>query len=651
VRGLTGAGCLSSVERGVRALGPLLLVASVVVPLSAEAHDLKLQLDELERGVNEIGEVLDRLEERPAIPRPPRTRGDHLRILGEAEIEHALGNDEAALRKLLGRISDSAFRKFPEYISALLLAAQILEDINEPTGAMLLSRLALEQGGSPGQMAEAGARWFRIARRQERLEDRSELLSLWQTRGGAGAAGVELAAEAAYEAAFALRLYEKRAQAQQLLASIPAESRYGSRAAYLAGVIFVESGDLANAERWFSAIMQWPIPPSLDDKSEQQNVEREIRQLAALSAGRLRYEKGDLDGADEAYGLVPEGSVHQVDACYERAFLALERKRRRGALVHLQCVIDLGPRGERAIDVRLARASLLAHLARYSESVEAYETLHEALALERTAVVKALASVESPAKLLFDAMERNAVREGKLATPGPAMIFGDTWTPEVDHAYRLDRDVDEAKATLFGLLKEIRHIQVLLDRVDAFAPLENRRRAYRQILREIQHLQGHAGDLVASAREGHAALVASNEPGTHVVDRSRASEALATLDRRSREVEAKLVELDHEEQSRRAQATTTLSELTQQIELLGGVAAKVEGDVDGAADRASRTALAGLQSRYDHAVMRAAAGVLDTFWIRKEHLSDKIRVLGLEQERIRDEYDAAIKEASSSEAR
>ena len=78
------------------------------------------------------------------------------------------------------------------------------------------------------------------------------------------------------------------------------ESAFGSRAAYLAGVVFVEEGDLQNAERWFSAVMDWALP-AFPEEHPQMAIEKDVRALAALSAGRLLYERGDLEGASAAY--------------------------------------------------------------------------------------------------------------------------------------------------------------------------------------------------------------------------------------------------------------------------------------------------------------------------------------------------------------
>lgn len=615
------------------------------VPGSARAHDLKLQIEELRRGTADIRRALERLHAQPAIPRPPRTRDEQRRALGEAEIDLALGHRTRALGIILGRLADPTFRALPEYLPTLLLASQILEEIDEPVGAMIFARRALEQGGGAKEMGEAGARWFRLARLHNWFEDRTAILDLWNQRGGLGAAGVNLAAEAAYEAAFALRASGQQREAQALLATIPSGSTYGSRAAYLAGVLFVEAGDLQNAERWFAAVMDWPLPMALDDGEARLKLEQEVRELAALSAGRLRYERGDLDAADDAYGRVGDGSPHLVDACYERAFLALERRRRRGALTHLRCVEDLGPRGDRYVDVRLTRASLLAHLARYSESVDSYQYLHQTLTREASLVQEALGKIGRPAEFLFAGMERSSADTGKLGTPGPATLFGDSWTADVDHAYRLDRAVSLAAVEIASVQREVARIRVALDRVDAFAPLESRRRLIHQLIRDIQHLQGHSSDVLLSAKAGHAS-VGTEGLTEHEVESAEAARLLVELDRHAKTAETQLVALDDEEKSRRAQADVTLRELERELEGLAGVASALKGDIGGVADTVGREALDHLLHRFEDAVMRAEAGVLDTFWIRKEHTSQQIRAIAEEKEHLRDEFDAAAKETA-----
>ena len=604
---------------------------------AAEAHDLDHQLRDLERSVQEVGDALKRLSRSPVVPPPPRTYSDQQRVLGSAEIDLALGEDEAALQKLFGRIADPAFQKLPEYVPTLLLTSEVLEKKNQPVGAMLFARRALDVGGTEEQMAEAGARWFRIARRQERLGGRRELYQLWVERGGAKAAGGELKAIAAYEAAFALRDAGRRSDAQRLLSTIPSESAYGSRAAYLAGVIFVEQGDLDNAVQWFRAVMSWGLPP-VGQVGPQRMIEEELRDLAALSSGRLLYEKGDLDGADEAYGRVGANSIHLRDSCYERAFLAIERKRRRSALEHLSCVMDLGAKGDRYIDVRLAHASLLAHLSQYSDSVAAYEKLHTRLLREERAVNEALSSIAKPSAFLFEAMERSAAAHGREATPGPATLFGDAWSKDLDRAYRLDRDVVEADQDVSGLLAQIAEIKEVLGRAEVFPPIANRRKGYERMLRDIQHLSAHASDLATRAQAGHA----SAAPDAACA--SCASALLNTLDGYARMVEAEIEALDRETVRRKAEAETTLAALEEDLTGMSSEALALALEVGSISDDLGRQSLSQITRKYSDAVMRAEAGVLDTFWIRKEHVTERLREIGLDNERLKNDVGEALKD-------
>lgn len=606
---------------------------------AAEAHDLDHQLRDLERSVAEVGDALKRLSRSPVVPPPPRTYADQQRVLGAAEIDLALGEDEAALQKLFGRIADPAFRKLEEYVPTLLLTSEVLEKKNEPVGAMLFARRALDVGGTEEQMAEAGARWFRIARRQERLGGRRELYQLWIERGGAKAAGGELKAVAAYEAAFALRDAGRRSDAQRLLATIPSESAYGSRAAYLAGVIFVEQGDLDNAVQWFRAVMNWGLPP-IGQVGPQRAIEEELRDLAALSSGRLLYEKGDLDASDDAYGRVGDRSIHLRDSCYERAFLALERKQRRRALEHLSCVMDLGAKGDRYIDVRLTHASLLAHLSQYSDSVAAYEKLHTRLLREERAVSEALRGIAKPSAFLFEAMERSAAAHGREATPGPATLFGDAWSKDLDRAYRLDRDVAEAEREVDGLLAQIAEIKEVLGRPEVFPPIANRRKGYERLLRNIQHLSAHASDLATRAQAGHASAQAEPDPSCA----SCASALLNTLDGYARMVEAEIEALDRETVRRKAEAETTLAALEEDLTGMASTALALALEVGAVSDDIGRQSLAQISHKYTDAVMRAEAGVLDTFWIRKEHVTERLREIGLDNERLKTDVGEALKD-------
>src|SRR5262245_31001741 len=118
-------------------------IAFAAVPAPALAHDLKLPIDELLRGVGRIEKTLDYLRTVPSIPPLPETPDDHRRMLGAAEIELALGHKKRALEMLMGRLADPKFQELPEYVETLNFTAEILEASDEADGAMGYAEIAL----------------------------------------------------------------------------------------------------------------------------------------------------------------------------------------------------------------------------------------------------------------------------------------------------------------------------------------------------------------------------------------------------------------------------------------------------------------------------------------------------------------------------
>lgn len=609
---------------GSRSLLSAILVAGLVSSRPAAAHDVAMPNEQIRQEVQRLKDTLDFYRGRPAIPPLPESDIDQRRILGAAEIERALGNEDRALEMLMGRLADPKFAKLPEYVDTLLLTSQILAENAESVGAMHYAELALKAGGSPEQMAEAGARWFNLARRTERLDRRIEMYELWRQRGGENAAGSEIAAQVMYEVGFALRADRRLAESRKLLATVPSDSKFGSRAAYLAGVVFVEEGDLKSAERWFSAVMDWEVPTNLPDV--QKKIEKDVRELAALSAARLRYERSDLEAADEAYRRIADGSAYQQEACWERAYLDLERNSRRGALKRVQCVIDLGARGTQQVDARLFRASLLAHMNRYAASVESYEHLHAQVEQERDLYVEAVSRVEDPAEFLFAAMERSVLHSDD-PSPGAATLFADAWTPQVDQAYRIDRGAALAKTEVWQLVEEIDLLTRSLSADRAFVGLDLRKKNLEILLRDIRHLESHAGGTEDALRRHQRHASADGETDvdhTHAAQARDVRRMIDQLRNMAREVEGEILLVEYEEEGRRKKALDMLTSIRTEVVAILEALGKLDGDIQPTATQVASSALAGVRGTLDDAAMRAEFGVLDTYWLKKQHRTKAI---------------------------
>lgn len=605
----------------------------VFLPASARAHELGLAVDELVMRVGSIEAQLDQYEQRPPVPQLPRDRASQRRALGEAEVEQALGNRERAARILIGRIEDPEFQRLPEYPEALLLASEVFEADGELAGAMAFAEDALRSSTNPQQAAESAARWFSLARETRRFDRRLELYELWQARGGDDAAGTEEAARVHYEVGFALRDLGRHLEARQMLAKVPSESAFGSRAAYLAGALHTEDGNLDRAEKWFTAVMDWPVP-ELEEGHPQLGIERHLRHLAALSTARLRYERGDLEAARAAYARVPNDSPLRREACWELAYLETERGQRRAALGHVRCVEAHGVSVTGRVDLELLESSLLAHLNRYADSITAYERLHEKVVDERDLVASTFEAIEAPAEVLFSGMDRSKAR-GDEPSPGPATLFSGAWTPEVARAYRVDRGISGVSVETEDLGAEIAQIREVLRGSSAFQTFDLRADNLERLEREIDHLSGHAGQMKQKVRQGHAG---------HDEESAALDGQLARLKGLRARAQAQKRALDGEAEARRAQASAAVAEIERELSAIRAEAERLRGQASEPVDSAARAALDAIVAQLDDAAMRAEVGVLDTYWLKKQHRTRKVEALLQEQGEVEREMETALEE-------
>jgi tetratricopeptide (TPR) repeat protein len=614
---------------------------------SARAHDVRLPLSALHGNAKRVYLTLTYLRSRPIQLETRHSAESHRRALGAAGIEKAMNNDKRAIQILMARLEDESFRTLPEYVDGLLMASELLERHDENIGSMIYAAEALGRGGQAEQMAEAGARWFRGARRAEVVNERMATYRLWSKRSkenaSDGAAGLDHAAM--YEVAYALKRNGEYAQAQRILSRIPSDSPYGSRSAYLVGVSFIEKGDLANAERWFEAVMKWPIPAYVYTDVARR-METKVRELAALATGRLRYERGELEKAAQAYRSIPANSELYGEACYEQTFLNIERKRQRGAIQSLECAKELGVGGRRHVDVILMRASLLAHLGQYTDSVESYEQIEEQLLRLQKIAEATVANIDDPMGFLFASMERNATDHGDEATPGPPLFFGDLWSKNLDQIHRLYGSVRNARTTARNFTEAIAVIEKRLEGGEVFPDLEIRRQHFRILLRDIQHLQGHAADMTMSLRHHHGEGANDGVVKQHSRDLDYSRDLESRLSTWAGITEQELSKLDQQE-------TKTLAGIRRNLRTLKTRNLRMTSEIDELVRQATLTgkkiasaALSQMLKRFQSGVMRARVGVLDTYWVRKEHVSHAIKALTSKKEELNQAYDAALNSMS-----
>jgi hypothetical protein len=290
---------------------------------------------------------------------------------------------------------------------------------------------------------------------------------------------------------------------------------------------------------------------------------------------------------------------------------------------------------------------LLAHVSRYADSIAAYELVHHDMERERDLFAAAAKDIRGPAEYLFEAMERSAIRRGRRASPGPGTLFRDAWTPAVDQAYRIDRGGEEARGSVTEMMSEIDGLAALIAREDAFVVLDVRRANLERLLREIHHWLGHAGGQADGIRARHAS---TNGAGVEVLDdhqedMSRLAAVMSELQRLERSVESEIKALSRIERERRKTALTLLRELRVELTSIMGDIHALEGDAESTNNIVAREAIRAIELAFEAAAMRAEAGVLDTYWLKKEHRTQEIEQLLDRKKESEDQAREAIDEA------
>ncbi|MEM7676277.1 MAG: hypothetical protein AAF449_09765 [Myxococcota bacterium] len=313
----------------------------------------------------------------------------------------------------------------------------------------------------------------------------------------------------------------------------------------------------------------------------------------------------------------------------------------RGALKRFQCVVDLGAEGQRGLEARLFKASLLAHLRRYEESIQSYEALHVALQAEHAVFARAADTIDPPADFLFKAMERNVSRRTPAAgaSPGPSTLFADAWTDDVDRAYRIDRGAQFSRETLNEVLVDLERIEAAVTGRRAFVGYRVRRQHLEILLREVRHLEGHAGATATRTGQGHDAR---SDDHSHIEDLRALQTTIDRLRALGREVEAAIDALNKDQNQRREAALAQLGALRREIQGIRRALRAVEEDATVPMNAAAHQAIAQVREALREAAMKAEFGVLDTFWLKKQHRTRAVENLLHQQKETERQLEEAL---------
>ena len=370
-----------------------------------------------ERGRANVGELSNQVEE---VAKQVKNASDNLRVVERQYSQVAEPTDDAArnqrfsdgeINYLLGDYGNAAVlfydliasKEFQvnraRYADALFYLSDSLYQQKNYLGARLYLRqlLALRAG----HYREALARYLEIAGRLNEFTGIDEYIN--QARGLSGG---ELPPELTY--VYAKWLFRRedlsvedrvnRAQgAFSGLVQNPA-APFRLQSAYFIGVGFVK---LKNYERAIEQFKWVASQATRDDK------EKQVKELANLSLGRVLFEVGKFDEAIDRYQEISRESDNFPDSLYETAWAYVRKGDFTRAKNATEVLLLVAEDSVLAPEARILQGTLLLKLQKYDEATETYTSVINAYTPVRDEIDALLTTTKDPVRYFDDLLARN----------------------------------------------------------------------------------------------------------------------------------------------------------------------------------------------------------------------------------------------------
>jgi tetratricopeptide (TPR) repeat protein len=402
----------------------------------ASAAELGHQVDQVAAQVKNAEDVL-RVVETQYIERAEPSPDDLTsRRYSDGEIQYLLGDWRAASVLFYDLVSDPAFRNTPRFPEALFYLADALYQQGNFIGARLYLRELL--GLRTRHYRDALTRYLEIAGRLNELSGIDDYIS--QARGLSGG---QLPPELAY--VYGKWLFKRRdlPQAERLeraravfepLAAQPGALRLQS--AYFLGVALVQERRYEEAVERFRGVVQ----AAGGDKRD-----RQVRELANLSLGRLLYETGRYSEAIDRYQEIPRESPHFVEALYEIAWSQVRREEFEKAKNATDILLLVAPDSTLAPEAKILQGHLLLKLKRYDHASEAYGEVINDYGPVRDEVDAQLRLHKDPVAYFDNVLARNERNLDVTQLLPPVALKWATTQREVSDAVRIVDDLEAGR--------------------------------------------------------------------------------------------------------------------------------------------------------------------------------------------------------------
>jgi tetratricopeptide (TPR) repeat protein len=367
----------------------------------ASVAELSTQIDEVAKAVKVASDNLRLVERQYSQVAEPSDDAARMQRFSDGEINYLLGDYGNAAVLFYDLIASKEFQaNRSQYADALFYLSDSLYQQKNYLGARLYLRQLLSLRG--GHYKEALARYLEIAGRLNEFSGIDEYIN--QAKGLSGG---ELPPELTYVYAKwlfrreDLSLDQRIPRAQGAFGSLvqAAGGPFRLQSGYFIGVGFVK---LKNYEKAIEQFKWVASQPTRDAK------EKQVRELANLSLGRVLFEIGKYDEAIDRYQEIARESENFPDSLYETAWTYVRKADYQRAKNATEVLLLVAEDSVLAPEARILQGTLLLKLQRYEEAAETYNSVINAYAPVRDEIDALLAVKKDPVAYFDDLLARNS---------------------------------------------------------------------------------------------------------------------------------------------------------------------------------------------------------------------------------------------------
>jgi len=369
---------------------------------------------------------------------------------GRALYERGEWADAAVL--LAQAVDEPGFRDSPDLADATFLLADALRRAGDCGAARPRYRAYLATGADD-RRPEAVTGALDCAVRERRTADVGPLLDEAERQFGS-----ELPSELVYLSGKTAFQRTDLPAAERLERAESAFERVGPplepQAAYWLGVVEIEKGNLAGSLSRFDRCARW------EPKDRRQ---AQVRDLCMLALGRVHAEMGNAEWAREWYERVAASPSRFAEASYELAWAYVKARQYERALRTASFIADLAPESPLAPEARLLQGQLLLELGRFSEAVDAYDSVINAYAPVRDELDAILAMHEDPLRYFNELVGRRGQALDVGAVLPPVAARWASSSDDVAAGLELVRTLDAARKAVLDGADAAARVELLLD--------------------------------------------------------------------------------------------------------------------------------------------------------------------------------------------